>query len=61
MNPFIQNTQIEEMYPMDYEQMAQEDAMFPWLASDCMGDIMDDDVSYDDFSVGSFPDFDNDF
>ena len=23
---------------MDWEQMAQEDALFPWLASDCMGD-----------------------
>jgi hypothetical protein len=23
---------------MDYEQIAQEDALFPWLASDCMGD-----------------------
>lgn len=23
---------------MDHEQMAQEDALFPWLASDCMAD-----------------------
>jgi hypothetical protein len=23
---------------MDLEQMAQEDALFPWLASDCMAD-----------------------
>jgi hypothetical protein len=22
----------------DYEQIAQEDALFPWLASDCMAD-----------------------
>jgi hypothetical protein len=23
---------------IDYEQLAQEDALFPWLESDCMGD-----------------------
>jgi hypothetical protein len=28
---------------MDWEQMAQEDALFPWLASDCMADPCADD------------------
>lgn len=23
---------------IDYEQIAQEDAIYPWLASDCMAD-----------------------
>jgi hypothetical protein len=27
---------------MDFEQLAQEDALFPWLASDCMADQEED-------------------
>jgi hypothetical protein len=27
---------------MDFEQLAQEDTLFPWLASDCMGDQEED-------------------
>ena len=27
---------------IDYEQLAQEDALFPWLASDCMADTYDE-------------------
>ena len=39
---------------IDYEQLAQESALFPWLDSDCMGDpcddsfFIDDDYFYDD-------------
>lgn len=29
---------------MDFEQLAQEDALFPWLASDCMADLEHDDL-----------------
>ena len=45
---------------MDYEQLAQEDAMFPWLASDCMSDMYDED-EYDDLSFGALLDSSNDF
>lgn len=27
---------------IDLEQLAQEDALYPWLASDCMADEYDD-------------------
>jgi hypothetical protein len=36
---------------IDYEQLAQEDALFPWLASDCMADYMEElqeDTYYED-------------
>lgn len=46
---------------MDYEQLAQEDAMFPWLASDCMSDMYDDEDQYDDLSFGALLDSSNDF
>jgi hypothetical protein len=61
MNPFIQNQQIEESYFVDYEQIAQEDALFPWLASDCMADYVDEDLYYDDASYGYSFDSSNDF
>jgi len=38
---------------IDYEQLAQESALFPWLDSDCMSDtcsdsfFIDDDYFYD--------------
>lgn len=28
---------------IDFEQVAQEDALFPWLASDCMADPCEED------------------
>lgn len=28
---------------IDYEQLAQESALFPWLDSDCMSDNFDDE------------------
>ena len=31
---------------IDYEQLAQEDALFPWLASDCMADFYDKEYNY---------------
>lgn len=48
---------------MDYEQLAQEDALFPWLASDCMSDVMEEEYPfYDDYSFSdSFDSFSNDF
>lgn len=35
---------------MDYEQLAQENALFPWLDSDCMSDMYEDEDYYDDAS-----------
>lgn len=32
---------------MDYEQLAQEDALFPWLVSDCMADVYNNEYDYD--------------
>lgn len=55
---------------MDYEQLAQEDAMFPWLASDCMADMYDDEETkfeveehygYDDLAFGLPLESGNDF
>jgi len=31
---------------IDYEQIAQEDALFPWLASDCMADYLEELQEY---------------
>lgn len=53
---------------MDYEQLAQENAIFPWLDSDCMADIYDDEETkfqvedyYDDLASGLPLDSFNDF
>ncbi len=53
---------------MDYEQLAQEDAMFPWLASDCMADMYDEEETkfevedyYDDLAFGLPLESTNDF
>jgi hypothetical protein len=35
---------------IDYEQLAQESALFPWLDSDCMGDPVADDF-FDDANL----------
>lgn len=32
---------------IDYEQLAQEDALFPWLASDCMADEFQEPAFFD--------------
>jgi hypothetical protein len=61
MNPYVQNYQIDDGYSVDYEQLAQEDALFPWLASDCMADYMDEELFYDDSSFSGSLDFSNDF
>ena len=38
---------------IDYEQLAQESVLFPWLDSDCMGDPYNDSLFTDS---GYFPD-----
>lgn len=35
---------------VDYEQLAQESALFPWLDSDCMGDPLNEDF-FDDANL----------
>ena len=48
---------------IDYEQLAQESALFPWLDSDCMSDNFDDerfidpDAFFDDVEEDWFFDF----
>jgi hypothetical protein len=45
---------------MDPEQLAQENALFPWLESDCMADLEEDDY-YDDASFAELLNSTNDF
>lgn len=45
---------------MDYEQLAQEDALYSWLESDCMADLNEDDY-YDDASFAEMLNSNNDF
>lgn len=42
---------------VDYEQLAQESALFPWLDSDCMSDPTTEDF-FDDANL--FDEFDED-
>lgn len=45
---------------MDYEQLAQENALFPWLDSDCMADL-EEDEHFDDASFAELLNSNNDF
>ena len=44
---------------IDYEQMAQEDAIWPWLASDCMAELLEEDETF--YSESDEDESDSDF
>jgi hypothetical protein len=31
---------------IDHEQMTQEDAIWPWLASDCIAELLEEDETF---------------
>lgn len=43
----------------DFEQVAQEDALFPWLASDCMADPCFEEMDFFD-EANNFDELDED-